>query len=141
MKSQENQEVRKIITLHFGELLIEDKHIFHFEQGVLGFENLKEFVLISEEESDPFKWLISVEEPNIGFPLISPWLLDINYNPGKRFAEKSKVGFVIVTLEDGHGSMTANMKAPIILDVETTAGEQIILPSEKYSTNFLIKKQ
>ncbi|GAB1370961.1 flagellar assembly protein FliW [Candidatus Kapaibacterium sp.] len=133
-----DKEKRKIVTLHFGELIIENDYIFMFPEGILGFENLREFVLISEEESEPFKWLISIDEPNIGFPLLSPWLIDIEYNPGKNFAFENLVLFCIVTLEDENKQMTANLKAPIVLNTEKQTGEQIILTNDKYSTNQVI---
>jgi len=129
-----------IKTSQFGELEVEEKHIFTFTEGVLGFETLKKYVLVSEEESAPFKWLISVEEPGIGFPLLSPWHIDITYNPGKQYDLDNQVLFVVVTLSDETGSMTANMKAPLIFDVKQLIGEQIILTSDKYSTNYLITK-
>lgn len=131
---------RKIITLHFGEITVASDYIFTFPEGVLGFEYLREFVLISEEETAPFKWLVSIEEPEIGFPLLSPWLLDLQYNPGKSYDVDKLVFFVIVTLEDENHQMTANLKAPIILDPEVQDGKQVILSSEKYSTNFIIGK-
>ncbi len=136
----ETQKVRKIRTLHFGELTIEDYHVFLFPNGILGFENLREFVLISDESTLPFKWLINLEEPNIGFPLISPWFLDLDYRPGKQFEGERKVLFAVVTLEDDDGNMTANLKAPIILDVDNQSGEQVILPADKYSPVFIIPK-
>lgn len=135
------EEKRKIITLQFGELYIEPKHIFYFPDGLLGFEDLREFVLISEEETIPFKWLISIEKPVIGFPLLSPWHIDVSYNPGDDFNLEKEVIFVVVTLEDEKGLMTANMKAPIILDVETQKGRQVILPTDKYTPNHVILKR
>jgi flagellar assembly factor FliW len=131
-------KIRKILTPHFGEILIEEEYIFNFPDGILGFENLKDYVLISEEESVPFKWLVSIDEPQIGFPLLSPWLIDINYSPGKVYEKDNLVLFNIVTLEDENKQMTINMKAPIILNSETQSGEQIILSTEKYSTNYVI---
>ncbi len=129
---------RKINTRQFGELTIEEKHIFVFKEGLLGFEDLREFVLISEEETEPFKWLISMEKPEIGFPMLSPWYIDLSYDPGNSFDFNKQVIMVVVTLENEEGSMTANLKAPIILDVESQKGEQVILPSDKYSPMHLI---
>ncbi|MFW5663186.1 MAG: flagellar assembly protein FliW, partial [Bacteroidota bacterium] len=80
-----DNKIRKIKTLHFGEIDVESQYIFNFPEGLLGFENLREFVLISEEETVPFKWLINLEEPEIGFPLLSPWHIDLTYNPGRLF--------------------------------------------------------
>ena len=52
---ENNNESRKISTVQFGEVTVEKKHIFNFPNGILGFEDLREFVLISEEETVPFK--------------------------------------------------------------------------------------
>ena len=60
------------------------QNIIHFDEGILGFDELREFVIISEEETEPFKWLISMEEPNIGFPIVDPWILLQSYSPGKK---------------------------------------------------------
>ncbi len=140
MERTNTKEVKKISTIQFGELEIEPQHIFYFDNGILGFENLREFVLVADEETHPFKWLISIEEPAIGFPLISPWYLDINYDPGDEFDIEKLVLMVIVTLEDENKQMTANMKAPVVFDVENQKGWQTILPSDKYSTNFVISQ-
>ncbi len=131
---------RKIVTLHFGKITVGQDFIYYFPDGILGFEHLREFVLISEEDTVPFKWLISIEEPHIGFPLLSPWLLDIEYSPGRDYNEQNLVLFVIVTLEDENHQMTANMKAPLILNSYTQDGRQVILTSDKYSTNLVIGK-
>ncbi|MGQ9820033.1 MAG: flagellar assembly protein FliW [Candidatus Kapaibacteriales bacterium] len=135
------QQVKKIFSSQFGELEILPQHIFHFENGILGFEDLREMVLISDEDTLPFKWLISIEQPEIGFPILSPWHLDLFYDPGEDFDLEKQVLMVIVTLEDENGQMTANMKAPIVFDVETQKGWQTILSTDKYSTNFVIPKK
>lgn len=139
MRNVEKGSIRMITTPHFGEIEVEQQHIFHLQDGMLGFERLKDFVLISEKETEPFKWLISLDEPDIGFPLISPWYLDIQYKPVRDFDIENQVVFVVITLQDYDGNMSANMKAPVILNVDDQTGEQIIIPSDKYQTNFIIK--
>ncbi len=133
------KKTRTIKTLQFGEISVEDDYIFTFEEGMLGFENLKDFVLITEEETVPFKWLVSVVSPEIGFPLLSPWHLDIEYDPGKEFNLEREVLFVIVTLGGKDKGISANMKAPIVLDTKTQKGKQVILPSDRYSTSYAVK--
>lgn len=135
------KDKRIVKTLHFGEIEVDDQHIFHFKEGMLGFEELHSYVLISEESTVPFKWLISLDEPAIGFPLLSPWHIDIFYDPGINYDINRQVLFVVVTLEDDNGEMSANLKAPVIFNVEDQSGEQIILPSDKYSTNFVINNR
>ncbi len=130
--------MKKITTLHFDEIEVEDEHIVHFEEGILGFENLKEYVLIVDDQTVPFKWLVSLDSPDIGFPLLSPWLVDADYNPGNDFNFDAEAFFVVVTLEDEHGKMTANLKAPIIINIEDKTGKQIILSTDKYPINRIL---
>ena len=131
-------EVKKITSSNFGELEIQPETIFFFENGILGFDYLKNFVLLTEDETEPFKWLLSIDEPEIVFPILSPWYVIEDYNPGKNFNTDSQVFFSIVTLDDGNGNITVNFKAPILLDIVEQRGEQIILPTEKYSLNHII---
>jgi flagellar assembly factor FliW len=126
-------EAIKIDSSHFGELEIHPENVFYFENGLLGFEMLNNFVLITDDEIVPFKWLMSVEEPTIMFPLISPWLVDANYDAGPDVNIENQVVFSVVTLNDGNGNITANLKAPVVLDSSNLTGLQLILPFEKYS--------
>jgi flagellar assembly factor FliW len=63
------------------------------------------------------------------------------YDPGPEFDLEKQALMVIVTLEDENKQMTANMKAPIVFDVENQKGWQTILMNDKYSTNFVIPKK
>lgn len=131
-------KARNIRTIHFGEITVEPHHVFYFTDGMLGFGDLHEYVLISEESTTPFKWLISLDAPEIGFPLLSPWHVDLFFEPGFNYDMNSQVLFVVVTLEDENGDMSANMKAPVILNVESQSGKQVILPGERFSTGYVI---
>jgi Uncharacterized protein conserved in bacteria len=136
MDSENN--VITINTHQFGEITIDIANIFLFPNGLLGFEELKKFILISDEETEPFKWLISVEEPSIGFPIISPFYIDFDYNIGKEIDLENNVLFVVVTLQDENKNISANLKAPIILNLQKMTGEQFLIPFEKYSTSHII---
>lgn len=129
----------KINTTQFGEIEFEEKYIFNFNDGILGFEELKKFLLISDEETEPFKWLISIENPEIGFPLLNPWLIDLEYSLDKHYDIQKEAVLVVITLGGNQGLITANLKAPIILNIPEQTGRQIILPSEKYSTTHIIQ--
>lgn len=134
------KQKRVIVTSQFGEITVDQQYIFNFSDGLFGFEDLKEFIVISEEETAPFKWLLSVENPDIGFPLINPWLIDANYFPGIKFDKEKEIIMVIVTLEDEKGYMSANFKAPIVFNAVEQIGRQVIVPSDKFSTNYILSK-
>ena len=50
----------KIDTRYFGEVEIGEEKILHFEQGLFGFEEYKDFTILydNEEDKEPFfSWL------------------------------------------------------------------------------------
>lgn len=124
--------MRRLYTAQFGIVDVAADNILTFAEGLLGFDYLREFVLISVEETEPMKWLISLDEPSIGFPLLSPWLIDPEYDIRGQFDASSQAAFAVVTLVNPQGKMSANMKAPIIIG-DDHSGRQIILASDKYS--------
>ena len=65
----------KIDTKYFGEIEIDDGKIIHFENGIMGFEEYKDFTLLydSEAEKKPFfSWLQCVTEKSLAFPVVNP---------------------------------------------------------------------
>ena len=132
---------RVIQTRQFGELVISPQHVFHFPEGIIGFEDLKDYVLVSDESSEPITWLISISNPDVGFPLLSPWYIDENYDAGKEVRLSRQIPYVIITLSKTAPFITANMRAPIILDVESQQGKQAILTSDRYSAAHVIGAQ
>jgi flagellar assembly factor FliW len=140
MLQEVHMDVRVVKTRQFGELHVEPHHIFEFAEGLFGFDDLHEFVLIADEQSAPLNWLISLEQPEIGFPVLSPKYIDPAYSPGKEYANDDRFAFyVIVTLSQS--GMSVNMKAPVILDCSNLTGKQIILSSDRYQPNHPLGKQ
>lgn len=126
----------KITTSRFGlvEFAIEDQ--IGFKEGILGFSNLNSFILVDDPEDEIFAWLQSCNEPQIAFPILEPELFLENYKPRltksdlEMLALKSSEGtrnFVIVTIPEDPTKMTANLKAPIIINVKERTGRQCVL--------------
>ena len=73
-----------IQTRYFGEIDVDDEKVITFEDGLIGFENLKKFTLIYNNESETSKtvtWLQSLDEPMVAFPALSPCYVMTDYNP------------------------------------------------------------
>lgn len=134
----EQSSVRVVQTHQFGTIEVGNEHIFHFADGIYGFEELREFVLISDEQSEPIKWLVSLTDPSIGFAVIDVFLVMPSYkvNPAMLGEKPAILSIVTLSRKEGAG-LSANLKAPIILDVDTQSGFQMIHPSEKYSTEHI----
>jgi flagellar assembly factor FliW len=102
--------------------------------GLLGFENLKQYVLLASPEEAPFLWLETPEDHNVSFLVISPFVAMPNYQPelsaddvaflGLKKPEDAMI-FNIVTLR-GANEATVNLKGPIVVNRHNLIGKQVI---------------
>ena len=131
-------------TNNFGNLSIEKENIITFEQGLLGFEELKQFAIIDVEECLPFEWLVSVEDPIVAFPILNPTLFFSDYKPSLSKddlvllnikKEKDVEMFCIVTLDKKPENVTLNLKGPILINMKNKMGKQVVLAEDYYSLN------
>ncbi len=120
----------KINTLQFGELEYDEKLVLNFPDGILGFEKLKEYLLIKMDD-DIFYWLTSVDKPDIVFPLIGIRLIDSEY-----MEQPETEAFGIVKLDKDPENITVNLKAPVYINHENKEGFQTILDDNKYPLSY-----
>ena len=134
----------QINTKAFGYLEIDEKQKVKIPRGLFGFENYTEYALIFDTEHEPFCWLQSVEEIEIAFILIDPFLFRKDYEANVSDEELSEIGinthddkiltFSIVTIPQDGSPMTANLQGPIIINKNTMTGMQAVLSDLKWKT-------
>lgn len=117
----------RIDTQQFGAIEFQKENVIKFPSGIIGFEQLKDFLLIKNDD-ELFYWLNSTEEPEIAFPLIGLRIIDDGF-PEITGSES----FGIVTLNSDPLKVTVNMKAPVYIDQDQKTGFQKIIDSEKYN--------
>ena len=114
---------------------VKKENVIHIPLGLLGFEQVKKYVLLSKPEEEPFMWLQMLEHPDQAFLVISPFLLFPEYRPdlSREDAEflnlacpEDSILLNIVTLRPG-GQSTVNLKGPVVLNRKTLIGKQVIL--------------
>ena len=66
--------MRKINTLRFGELEIEEQDVVRFADGIPAFEDEHEFVLLPYEEGTPYMFLQSMMTPELAFLMTDPFV-------------------------------------------------------------------
>lgn len=125
----------EIVTSQFGKIKFSEVNIINFEAGIIGFENLKNYILLKKDE-EFFYWLNSIEEPEIAFPLFGLRVIDDSYP-----ASDNNEPFGIVTLNKEPLQVTINLKAPVYLDQERKKGVQKILDDENYPLNYKLFKE
>lgn len=138
----------KLNTKHFGEIEIDETNIVKFPSGLYGFEDNYEFVIIDNpNEEIPFKWLQSVNNPDLAFVIVSPFVFkpDYDFSLNDSIIEKLEIKeandvtvYNIVVIPEDINKMTANLAAPLIINVNKLLGKQIILDDNKYSHKHLI---
>ena len=137
-------------TTRFGELEVKEQDILTMPLGLIGFPELKSFVMLDHDKDSPFKWLQSLDDGAIAFVLINPLLFKPEYTVEVTSAEVSDLGLeseddavisVIITMPTNPQNMTANLKAPLVFNLKNRRGKQIILSSSAYTTRHNIMEE
>lgn len=125
-----------IKTTRFGSIEVQEQEVLTFPEGLLGFSDFRKFVLLDDPNDEIFAWLQSCENAAIAFPVLEPELFTKKYEItlAKTDLEVLKLNeptgyraFCIVTIPEDPTQMTANMKAPILINIESRLAKQCVL--------------
>jgi flagellar assembly factor FliW len=139
-----------IKTKYHGEIEINEESALDFEQGIPGFADEKKFVLLPLPENDWFHILQSVSTPQLGFVVTDPFLFtkefDFELDQGSvetlRFTnEKDVKVLTILTMKETLLESTANLQAPIVINLANNKAKQVILNDSNYQTKHLLFAQ
>jgi len=125
----------KFTNRQFGELEFEDNHVVMFPEGLIGFERCRKFLIVDDETTEPFRWLVSVEDGGLSFPLLDPALLLPGYATDTADGA-GKTVFVVATLRAAGGNSTVNLRSPIVIDNGARTARQVILDDEGLPLQF-----
>ena len=140
----------KLNTKIFGEVEIADDKIITFENGIIGFPDLKNFTLLHDEKKGTgvgIRFLQSIEEPAFAMPVMDPLLVKPDYDPqvddellasaGHLTADNILV-LVTVTVPSDLTKMCVNLQGPFVINVEERKACQIIVEGGQYPVKFPI---
>lgn len=134
-----------IQTKYLGEVKINQDKILKFPQGILGFESSQEFIILDIAGNSGVQVLQDLKEASVAFFIINPWnfyqdyIVDIPDEELRRISifsdnENDLAVFNIVTLGKTFKESTANLLAPIIINMANKEGKQFIQNDTKYTT-------
>ncbi len=123
----------KFETSRFGTLEVEDDRIISFPYGILGFSNLKRYILLDYKDTQ-LKWLQAVDDPRIAFIVLEPTLLNSDFpisidNECKRLlqlANDDNLAVLVIVRVDAD-KVIANLNGPLILNASLMLGMQIVV--------------
>lgn len=137
-------------TRCFGEIDLEEDKILTFDNGIMGFEDCKKFTILydnAEDDTPVISWLQSLDEEGLAIPVINPLLVKPDYNPTVEdellvslgeLTEENLVILLSVTATAEAEKITANLKAPFIINADTKKGCQLIVENNDYEIKYNI---
>lgn len=143
-------EMIKISTARFGKLEITPSEVLIFREGILGFAGLNKYCLVDPGDDTLILWLQSIENPNISFPVLEPRVFKKDYLVKLSAVELKELAlnnvnqsavFTILTIPKDVTQMTANLKAPLVINLSDQLGRQVILQENEYSVKHLMFKE
>lgn len=128
----------------FGEIVVDKTKIITFESGLPAFPDEKSFVILTNEDNKEgvFFWLQSISNNSLTFALIDPFIIMPHYKPLFKEESITDLGehreqdiyiYNIVSVPEEISNITANLKAPIIINIKNGKGKQVIVDNEEYS--------
>jgi len=145
----------KAVTRLFGTIDVADEKIITMEKGMIGFPELRHFALIFDEDKKEKKfkimWLQSMDDGEIAFPVTDPIHLVEDYHPSVneeiiaplgQMADDNVYLLATVTVPRRVEDFSVNLKAPIVINMATNKGAQIITEDDypvKYKIYDLLK--
>jgi flagellar assembly factor FliW len=121
-----------IESTRFGAIEVPDDAVLQFPNGLIGLGGTR-YTLIAREESAPFLWLHSLDDPSLAIPVTNPWFFFPSYEVEVSDSEAERIGVtdaaqadVYVTVRSGEAieDFRANLRAPIL--VAGGSGHQVI---------------
>lgn len=141
----------KINTVRFGEVEIDENRIFNFVLPIIGFNELNRFVLLDLNKDNFFKWLQSVDDPALAFPVVSIFGLNLDYSidlPDNvvEILKIEKVESLLVMNiasipQDNPQGTTINLLAPLIFNLDEHLAGQVVLSGSGYDISFPLFKK
>lgn len=135
-------------TKFFGEVDIDDGKILDFPNGIIGFEDYKKYAIIydiDDESESKISWLQSIEEPALALPVVDPLAIVAEYSPTIEDellkplgnpADEDLLCLLVMTVPSDMTKVTANLKAPVIINSKTNKGVQLIVDNADYPVKF-----
>lgn len=128
---------------------IQHSKSIHFAEGIPAFESVTDFVILAKEEEAPFMWLQALNEPNLAFIVVDPFVIHPDYKPdlldedAKTLKIKEPEDALLLAIVNVRNNpeqgITANLVGPLVVNWREKIGKQVILKNHlEYSVKHRI---
>ncbi len=132
----------EVKTKTMGIVNVDEDKIIEFPNGIFGFESYHRYALL-EAEYKPFVWMQSLDEQNLAFLLIDPFIIADNYELDVDDKTLYEIGiesptdvvvYSIVTVPAEGGPVTANLQGPVVINRLNNNALQVIVSDSRWTT-------
>ena len=128
----------------FGDLVVPEDSVIELPSGVIGFPKLTRYVMF--DHKPPFSWFHSADNDELAFVVVDGFQFGETYQVTPPIGDKEcdfrpddeYAILVIVTVRPDPRQTTANLKAPIFVNIRNRKGVQVIFDDPRYSTRYQI---
>jgi flagellar assembly factor FliW len=132
-----------VTTTRFGTISAQQEDLLHFEGGLIGLEHCRSWILLSDGQNGSLGWLQNIDRVEVAVGIVSPRLFVPDYQlrvasnelKGLQLAElpvddlpesSAKDVQVVVIVSRQPEGLSLNLKAPLVINVETRLGCQVV---------------
>ena len=126
-----------------GEIEVESDAILSFPAGILGFSECRRFALLPHRPGTPFFWLVPIEREDIAFVVGNPENFFPDYCPKLTQDQLAPLALepnqdhslgMLVVVSFREGKPTANLRAPLIMDLPNRRAVQAVQIGREFET-------
>jgi flagellar assembly factor FliW len=131
----------KIHTATLGVVEATPESFLTLPEGLVGFEEHKEFALLALADYEPFRWLQSFSDPGLSFPLLAPAAFVPGFEPTLGETDRLALGlepgelpevYAIASVAEGGGGVTLNLRAPVVVNPRKRTARQVVLADSRW---------
>lgn len=129
-----------VLTTRFGTLTVELQDELIFDQGLIGLEHCRRWVVLTDTKNPALGWLQSLDEGHIALGVVSPrrFVSDFQLRVDRsalsslELATSRDAEVVVIASRQSpeggcpEGGLTLNLRAPLVINVENRRGCQVV---------------
>jgi flagellar assembly factor FliW len=126
-----------VMTTRFGNVPIEPTDVLRFDQGLIGMEMCREWVLLADNTNSALAWLQSLDRAEVALAVVSPRRFVKDYQVRISTRDVAPLGVattrdlqVLAILNRHEDTLTLNLKAPIVINLATSRGRQVVAKND-----------
>lgn len=127
----------RINTTRFGRIDVDTADVIHFASGLPGLEDCRDWALLADATNDALGWLQSTSRGDVALAVVSPRRFVPDYQVRIPRSELTPLAIgdirqaqVVVVVGTNGTTLTLNLKAPIVINLEARTGRQVVASGE-----------